>query len=741
MKNKSKWLTQIWISLFLSLLVIVLTLEIFFTIVPLKEFEQNHIDERFLRRGPIDIRDKSDVIILEITQETYDGLPHPYNIWPWPRIIFAKIIENLNEAGAKVIGIDLIMSNQDRLSPLNDSSLVAAIKKYRNVIVAGKVEVATATTIQTGEDGGTVYKEKFLIRKTDFDYNNIFFRADSGIGLVNVTSDHDGVFRRYLPFIYSPTSERLVPTFGFAILNKYFALPNNHLALNEKNYFVLQEISIPKFDDISLLINYYGPSRTFRHENLLNVLDDSDFNTHDEIFYETEINTWEDSAYQSLFKDKIVLIGSTMPEDKDLLPIAFAKGEKKGDNLIYGVEFHANAIQNIISKDFLVKESMRTELLLIFLLTFLSFFSTSYLKNLKTKYGLLIEMLNLLMMIGLIFVIREFSFFLFQEKNYVIALVSPSLSIILGYFGSTAYNFIGEKRQKAVIKGMFSHYVNPTIVDELVTNPEKLKLGGENKFLTVFFSDIVGFSTFSEKKSPEHLVKFLNEYLSSMTNLVFINKGTLDKYIGDAVMAFWGAPTPIENHAYLACSTALQMQAELVKLRKKWETEGETLIKVRMGINTGNMVVGNVGGKERFDYTVMGDNVNLASRLEGANKEYSTLIMISESTYDEIKEHFLCRELDLIIVKGKSKPIKVYELISYIEQPQSENMLESLNEYNLGLDCYKNRNFLGALKYFSSSLILNPSDAPSKVYLERCELFLDSPPAENWDGVFTLTRK
>ena len=741
MKNKSKWLTQIWISLFLSLLVIVLTLEIFFTIVPLKEFEQNHIDERFLRRGPIDIRDKSDVIILEITQETYDGLPHPYNIWPWPRIIFSKIIENLNEAGAKVIGIDLIMSNQDRLSPLNDSSLVAAIKKYRNVIVAGKVEVATATTIQTGEDGGTVYKEKFLIRKTDFDYNNIFFRADSGIGLVNVTSDHDGVFRRYLPFIYSPTSERLVPTFGFAILNKYFALPNNHLALNEKNFFVLQEISIPKFDVISLLINFYGPSRTFRHENLLNVLDDSDFNTHDEIFYETEINTWEDSAYQSLFKDKIVLIGSTMPEDKDILPIAFAKGEKKGDNLIYGVEFHANAIQNIISKDFLVKESMRTELLLIFLLTFLSFFSTSYLKNLKTKYGLLIEMLNLLMMIGLIFVIREFSFFLFQEKNYVIALVSPSLSIILGYFGSTAYNFIGEKRQKAVIKGMFSHYVNPTIVDELVTNPEKLKLGGENKFLTVFFSDIVGFSTFSEKKSPEHLVKFLNEYLSSMTNLVFINKGTLDKYIGDAVMAFWGAPIPIENHAYLACSTALQMQAELVKLRKKWETEGETLIKVRMGINTGNMVVGNVGGKERFDYTVMGDNVNLASRLEGANKEYSTLIMISESTYDEIKEHFLCRELDLIIVKGKSKPIKVYELISYIEQPQSENMLESLNEYNLGLDCYKNRNFLGALKYFSSSLILNPSDAPSKVYLERCELFLDSPPAENWDGVFTLTRK
>lgn len=741
MKNKSKWLTQIWISLFLSLLVIVLTLEIFFTIVPLKEFEQNHIDERFLRRGPIDIRDKSDVIILEITQETYDGLPHPYNIWPWPRIIFSKIIENLNEAGAKVIGIDLIMSNQDRLSPLNDSSLVAAIKKYRNVIVAGKVEVATATTIQTGEDGGTVYKEKFLIRKTDFDYNNIFFRADSGIGLVNVTSDHDGVFRRYLPFIYSPTSERLVPTFGFAILNKYFALPNNHLALNEKNFFVLQEISIPKFDDISLLINFYGPSRTFRHENLLNVLDDSDFNTHDEIFYETEINTWEDSAYQSLFKDKIVLIGSTMPEDKDILPIAFAKGEKKGDNLIYGVEFHANAIQNIISKDFLVKESMRTELLLIFLLTFLSFFSTSYLKNLKTKYGLLIEMLNLLMMIGLIFVIREFSFLLFQEKNYVIALVSPSLSIILGYFGSTAYNFIGEKRQKAVIKGMFSHYVNPTIVDELVTNPEKLKLGGENKFLTVFFSDIVGFSTFSEKKSPEHLVKFLNEYLSSMTNLVFINKGTLDKYIGDAVMAFWGAPIPIENHAYLACSTALQMQAELVKLRKKWETEGETLIKVRMGINTGNMVVGNVGGKERFDYTVMGDNVNLASRLEGANKEYSTLIMISESTYDEIKEHFLCRELDLIIVKGKSKPIKVYELISYIEQPQSENMLESLNEYNLGLDCYKNRNFLGALKYFSSSLILNPSDAPSKVYLERCELFLDSPPAENWDGVFTLTRK
>lgn len=203
-----------------------------------------------------------------------------------------------------------------------------------------------------------------------------------------------------------------------------------------------------------------------------------------------------------------------------------------------------------------------------------------------------------------------------------------------------------------MVKAMFSQYVSTSLVNELIANPDKLRLGGEEKSLTILFSDIAGFTSFSEGKTPEEVVTFINQFLDEMSESVLEFNGTLDKYLGDSVMAFWGAPVEIPDHAELACKCALDMKTRLEKLNEKWNT-GDAAVKMRIGINTGDVIVGNVGGKKRFDYTVMGDNVNLASRLEGANKIYHTSIMISESTYNKIKSKFFTRELDIIKVKGK----------------------------------------------------------------------------------------
>jgi adenylate cyclase len=742
-KNKSRLFIQLIISLGIALLVILITQEIFFTFAPLKELEQSHIDERFSHRGQINIKDTPKVVILEITQETYNGIPAPYNSWPWPRSIFAKVIKNLNEAGAKAIGIDIVMSNPDKFSAENDSLLFNTIKKYHNVILAGKIESNQGNLVmQTLNQGINVEitQPSYEIKKTNENYDNIFFNADSSIGIVQVIADNDGVHRRYLPYMYSPSNEKFVPTFGFALLNKYFNLPNNNIAINTKNYFILNNRKIPKYDNISMLINYYGADRIFPHYNLLQILDDSTFTTQDEINYQTSINTWE-STDKSIFKDKIVIIASTMSEDKDVVPISFAKGLKKGDNQIYGAEFHANVIQNILDGNYLYKETRLQEIIVIIILSILSFYFSSLLKEIKSKAWILLELTNFVIIASSFLILRWISFYLFDKFNFLIMFVSPLTAIVFGYIGSNVYHLIRERRQKAIIKGMFSQYISANFVDELVANPEKLKLGGEKKELSVLFSDIIGFSTFSETKTPEDLVNFLNEYLSEMTKIIFENKGTLDKYLGDAVMAFWGAPVPLENHAYLSCKSALLMQKKLKELQEKWKIFGNTLVDTRMGINTGEMVIGNIGGIERFDYTVIGDNVNLASRLEGANKEYGTRIMISENTFELVKNEFITRELDYIIVQGKTKPIKVYELIGFNNERLPENQLIAFQKYQLAIEAYKNKKFKNAIDLFNEILKLYPEDNPSKVYINRCNYYIKYPPEKNWEGVFIMKTK
>jgi adenylate cyclase len=276
------------------------------------------------------------------------------------------------------------------------------------------------------------------------------------------------------------------------------------------------------------------------------------------------------------------------------------------------------------------------------------------------------------------------------------------------------------------------------LVKEIMKEPEQLKLGGDKKELTILFSDIRGFTSLSEKMKPEELVHLLNEYLSDMTKIIMEQRGLVDKFIGDAIMAFWGAPLKEKKHADLACESALGMKAKLEELNKKWSKEGLPYLKIGIGIHTGKAVVGNIGSEERFDYTAIGDDVNLSSRLEGVTKQYDVYILISEFTLNELSKEFIVRELDHVTVKGKNHPIKIYEVLGK-EGKISKELLEIKEHFEEGLELYKKQKWDDAIKAFHKSL--NLGDKTSKIFIERCEEFKKNPPVKDWDGVWNLKEK
>jgi adenylate cyclase len=315
------------------------------------------------------------------------------------------------------------------------------------------------------------------------------------------------------------------------------------------------------------------------------------------------------------------------------------------------------------------------------------------------------------------------------------------LAIVGGYATSTVYHLVSERRQRLLIKSMFSTYVSPSVVDELVANPEKLALGGKREELTVLFSDIEGFTTMSQGMQPEEIVALLNEYLSRMSAVIFRHVGTLDKYEGDAVMAFWGAPVPQADHALRACRAALEMQEAAAHLNAQWKESGRPQLRTRIGINTGTMVVGNLGGEGKFDYTVIGDSVNLASRLEGANKEYKTRIMVSERTYEAVRGEILGRQIDRMAVVGRSQPVVTYELLTLRGAPDAAVLEEFVKVYSEGLGAYFNRDWPNSLAHFDRALQLRPDDGPARIHRERVRHYVQHPPPPAWDGVFILHSK
>jgi adenylate cyclase len=331
------------------------------------------------------------------------------------------------------------------------------------------------------------------------------------------------------------------------------------------------------------------------------------------------------------------------------------------------------------------------------------------------------------------------AFHLFAAQRIWIAAFLPTATLALNYAGIVSYRFFFEERERKRVHNTFGQYVAPGIVNQLLEHPELLRLGGEEKNLTAMFSDIRNFTGISETMSPQDLVGLLNEHLSEMTDVVFHYRGTLDKYIGDSIMAFWGAPYPQPDHAENACKAGLAMLKTLEVLQARWKAVGKPQLNIGIGINTGPMLVGNMGSKRRFNFTIMGDNVNLASRLETLNKTFGTRLIISGTTWEAVQDKMLARELDLIRVPGKMRPVKVFELLGPIHETQGVRPL--VDRFHAAMEAYRSAQWETAIGMFGELLRDHPDDGPTRVFIQRCWDLIEEPPEGEWDGVFVMKSK
>ncbi len=478
-----------------------------------------------------------------------------------------------------------------------------------------------------------------------------------------------------------------------------------------------------------MLINYYGPQMSLPYIPAKELFTDRDSlrvlrNVPGKQLTQQKIISAELVNKKDFLKDKNLIVGITAEALYDL------RNTPTEPNYP-GPEIHLTALANLLDQDFLrtpTKENTWLPLIVLVTGLILSYLFSTF-ASLKS---FLIAGTFLTLS-----VIIDFWFFLqYQIKTSGIHL---SIVILAVYAVITIFRFFTEEKTKKELRSTFSKYVSPVIVDELLKEPENLKLGGRRQRMTVFFSDLRGFTTISEKLPPEDLVKLLNRYLSPMTEIVFANKGTLDKYMGDAIMAFFGAPITSPHHAAQACRCALQSLQRLKELQKIFASEGLPFIDIGIGINTGEMSVGNMGSNIVQNYTVMGDSVNLASRLEGTNKEYGSKIIISEFTYNEVKDKFVAREIDRVRVKGKNDPVRIYELMQ--EGPADEKLKSKVETFVQAFDLYLNKNFPGALARFQSINEQFGSDPVSEVYVERCQEYMVEPPPADWDGVYVMKTK
>ena len=434
------------------------------------------------------------------------------------------------------------------------------------------------------------------------------------------------------------------------------------------------------------------------------------------------------------FYGKKLYYGLTATGTHDLNPMPF--------NPRYPmVGLHANALNTILNNDLIHEVDL---LIIIGIILFIGVLLAFGVPALTPSQGGIAT--------GTILVAYSYlSFWLFSNQNIWLDLFGPMFTLALGYLGITVYNYIQEEKNKQFLKESFGTYVSPELIDQMYESGEEPSLGGSEGYHTAFFTDIQSFSAFSEKLSATDLVGLLNEYLTDMTDVLLENKGTLDKYIGDAIVAFYGAPIPIDQHELWACKTAIKMQDNLAVLREKWQEEGDRWPEIvhhmqnRIGINTGQMVTGNMGSASRMNYTMMGDTVNLAARLEASAKQYGVYIQIADTTYQPNKEILVVRDLDFVRVMGKEEPVQVWELIAE-KGKESEIYNKILPAYHEALKLYKNQDFKQAIDAFNESDTLEDmfpgrKTNPSRVYIPRCEHFLQNPPGDDWDGVWTLTSK
>jgi adenylate cyclase len=426
------------------------------------------------------------------------------------------------------------------------------------------------------------------------------------------------------------------------------------------------------------------------------------------------------------FKGKIVLVGASAKGIGDLRSTPF------GGIDYPGVEIHANVIDNILNRYFLLRGANQVGVDLLLILLF------------GVPLGMWLALANPRSMLFGLLLLVPFGFGVWYAflHGWWLNFIVPSGTLVANVGFVAMYRALVEEKEKRRVRGAFQQYLSPEVIRRLLANPDLVK--PRKTEITVMFSDVRGFTSISEKLDAQELAQLLNEYLTEMTRIVFRHSGTLDKYIGDAVMAFWGAPFEDRDHATDSCHAALEMIARLAEMQKKWESEGRPVLDIGVGLCTGIASVGNMGSSLRYGYTALGDTVNLSSRLEGLNKEYGTHILLSDTTYAAVQDPLLVfRELDLIRVKGKLQPVTLYELVAARGTPAGDvpDLEEHLEFFAQGRACYCERRWQDAQIVFEKLLERWTADGPARMYLNRCKEYLVAGPEENWDGVYVMTHK
>ena len=739
----------------LTLGTILLVVTLFFSELPILDLiELKTYDLRFRSRGHVQ---PSPAVVMALIDEKSLATE---GRWPWPRSKIATLVDILSQDGARVIGLDIAFTEPDENSQMelinqfaqqveslaiqhpqladfidtrkkradNDLALAQAIQHSAAPVVLGyffhmsEADLnyhITPQAIDQQLQRISASQYPFILYKKQNTSFRPFFRAyapESNLemftkvaassGYFILKPDQDGVVR-WMPLVIQSGEEVFPP---LAVLCAWYYLGKPQLTVKVGPYGVegiqMGKRFIPTDETGQLLINYLGPPKTFAHFSISDIL--------------------SGRVAKGTFTNKIVLVGATATGTYDLRTTPLS-------TVYPGVEIHATVTDNIVTQNFLTKPlwSKFCDLLAIITLAVLTGIALPHMGALK----------GFLCAAGLFMFHLVLARWLFVRSGVWLNAVYPLLGLSINYTALTVYHYVTEERERHRIKGAFTQYVAPVVIEEMLKDPGRLQLGGEEKVLTVLFSDLQGFTSHSERYTPHQIIELLSEYYARMTEQIFAYEGMLKEYVGDELLAIFGAPIAQPDHAERACAAALAMREHRNALRTEWAKLGRPPLIARTGINSGLMLVGNLGSKYRFAYGVLGDHVNLGSRLEGLNKVYGTEILIGENTARLVEKSFVLREIDIVRVVGREQPVGIYELLAKGGTVLPSAQAKALSAYAAGLEAYRQQRWDEALGLFAESLTLWPGDGPSRTLAERCQLFHKMPPPEEWDGVFEAMYK
>ncbi|MDX1472703.1 MAG: adenylate/guanylate cyclase domain-containing protein [Reinekea sp.] len=704
-----------------------------------RDLEGNLLDARFKIRGPV--ATSGIVELVSIDEKSIDVIGR----WPWSRDVLALLIDEVSALGATTIGLDIIFSEPQR-SPVDELLLrsewtAAEREKLEQLATKLNPDVALATSIFMADNvvnGHFFYQDENVdlrnsMSQDDIDavllssrveaiksrteaFSHYSFRsvrhnipylaqAGHGAGFFNQLPSEDGVVRNAL--LVAEYGNHFYPS--LALKSLAFFLDDAPIVIHADE-FVIQRITlgdliIPTNEEGMIPINYRGPAGTIPTHSAVDVL-----------------NGQLPPGY---FQGKVVLLGSTAVGVFDSHATPFGAE-------FPGLEIQANVLETIVNEDAIHRDHfyLLLDIVIIFVLCLLLAVVVPRTQRTPTRFLFFLMLTSVLLFAN---------YYAFSELHVWLYLLYPGMALFFCFVFLMLYQAFMVEARYSHVRTAFKSYLSPALVDQLTANPDLLNFGGEEKELSILFSDIRSFTNLSETVTPSELSRFLQAYMDPMTDCVLKNNGTLDKYIGDAVMAIFGAPVPFNTHAVDACQTALDMIKALdVIVDTVPDLKRLFPVRIGVGVHTGTVVVGNLGSSHHFNYTVIGDSVNLASRIEGLTKNYGVDVMISEATYTRVREHFVCRELDLVRVKGKQEPVGLYELIGR-DVDEAESVF--LQAWHSALTLYRNRQFTEAKQAFEQCQQLKQGNYAADVYVQRCNHFIENPVEPDWDGVFTFTTK